>query len=187
MFIRRGVSDVSLDDVLKFSDVRKGAFYYYFESKDEFLRACFEECYLAPVLETLEEFKQREVSELSDIWYFFIHFTQRVQEKLDALLGENSVELNDVYANISYISMRDNFMGAHYSDFQERQYAYVEDCLNKLRENGLVAQDKDCAGLARMMCCCREGAIMMRMRDETMDFEGMMNSYFPYFERLLIS
>ncbi|MDR1177377.1 MAG: TetR/AcrR family transcriptional regulator [Spirochaetaceae bacterium] len=185
LFMKGGVADVSLDDILQYSGVKKGVFYYYFDSKEAFLHACFEECYLQPVGEVLRDFYAEEPCSIADILYFFNHFAIRVKEKMDALMGDCAVELDDVYSNISYMSRKDNFMAAHYFDFHERQRLYVERCLVNMRNKGLVDPDADCKELAKMMCCCREGAFMMWSKQKREDFAGTMTAFMRYFEQLL--
>lgn len=185
LFMKEGVADVSLDDILKFSGIKKGAFYYYFETKEQFLKACFEECYLQPVEQVLKEFYDHDPCSIADIMYFFTNFAVRVKEKMDARLGDCKVELDDVYSNISYLSRQDNFMAAHYFDFHEKQRIYVERCLVNMRLKGLIGKDLNYKELAKMMCCCREGAFMMWSKQKEADFGSTMASFMYYFEQLL--
>jgi AcrR family transcriptional regulator len=185
LFMKEGVADVSLDDILKYSGVKKGAFYYYFDTKEQFLQACFVECYLQPVTQVLEEFNEHEPCSIADILYFFTYFAVRVKEKMDARLGECKVELDDIYFNISYLSRKDNFMAAHYSDFHEQQRLYVERCLVNMRGGGLVDHDINCGELAKMMCNCREGTFMMWSKQKNEDFDSTMATFMRYFERML--
>jgi AcrR family transcriptional regulator len=185
LFMKEGVADVSLDDILKYSGVKKGAFYYYFNSKEEFLQTCFVECYLQPVDQVLNEFYEHEPSSFADILYFFTHSAVRVKEMMDTRMGECKVELDDVYSNISYLSRKNDFMAVHYSDFHERQRLYVERCLVNMRDNGVIDPDANCAELAKMMCNCREGTFMMWAKQKNENFDNTMAAFMRYFERLL--
>lgn len=185
LFIKNGVASVALEDVLQYSDVKKGAFYYYFKSKDEFLQTCFEECYLRPVAEAVDEFTARGAESLADILYFFTHLTVRVKAGMDARLGEHAVELEDVFSNIAYMSRSSNFMAHHFVEFHDKQRMFVQQCLDGMKDRGLIADGVDCEEIARMMCACREGALTIAARDKTMNFTEVMTTYMRHFERLL--
>ncbi|MFG1605416.1 TetR family transcriptional regulator [Actinoplanes sp. NPDC049265] len=185
LFIKKGVAHVALEDVLQYSDVKKGAFYYYFTSKDEFLQTCFEECYLRPVAEAVDEFTARGAESLDDILYFFTHLTVRVKARMDARLGEHAVDLEDVFSNIAYMSRQNNFMAEHFVEFHDKQREFVQRCLVRMKDRGLVSAGADCAEIARMMCACREGALSIAAKDKTMDFTAVMTTYMDYFARLL--
>jgi AcrR family transcriptional regulator len=185
LFIKEGVASVSLDDILHYSGIKKGAFYYYFDSKDQFLQACFQECYLQPVKEALDEFYAKEVNSIEDIFYFFTNFTVRVKAGMDALLGNYTVELEDVYSNISYMSRRNNFMASHFTEFHEKQRAFVEHHLLRMQKQELISRNINCEELARMMCCCREGALTISSKAKEIDFNEEMNVFMNYFKQLL--
>ena len=183
--IKNGVANVSLDDILRYSEVKKGAFYYYFDTKEKFIQACFEECYLKPVSDAFAEFEKNEANSTADILHFFTTFTSKVKEKMDARLGVHAVELEDVFSNIAYMSRQDNFMAGHFREFHEKQRAFVEGCLVRMRERGEVADGVDCAEMASMMCCCREGALTMSSRGMDLDFAAVMAGFMRHFDQLL--
>jgi AcrR family transcriptional regulator len=185
LFIKEGVASVSLDDILQYSGIKKGAFYYYFDSKEQFLKTCFQECYLQPVKEALNEFYEKEANSIEDILYFFTNFTVRVKAKMDAFLGSYTVKLEDVYSNISYMSRRNNFMAHHFTEFHKKQRVFVEHCLLRMQKQDLIGKDVNCEELARMMCCCREGALVIFSKDKEIDFDGEMNVFIGYFKQLL--
>lgn len=62
---------------------------------------------------------------------------------------------------------------------------YVERCLVNMRRKGMIDKDIDYKELAKMMCCCREGAFMMWSKQKEADFGSTMATFIDYFEQLL--
>ncbi|MDR1641416.1 MAG: TetR/AcrR family transcriptional regulator [Clostridiales bacterium] len=184
VFMKDGVADVSLDDILKASGVKKGAFYHHFESKEQFLKICFEECYLQPVKEVLQEFLQKEPCSMEDLRVFLTDFASRVEAGIKERIGLD-VELNDIYTNISYLSRKSNFMLGHFLEFHDQQRLYVERCLENMQSKGLVSKDLNLREIAGMICCCREGAFEMWSKNKELDFGEMMSTYLRYFEKMM--
>ena len=58
LFVTKGLTDVPLNEILADSGVKKGNFYYYFESKDQFLLETIKEYFGNPFYKWIEDVKK---------------------------------------------------------------------------------------------------------------------------------
>jgi|GEM_PF-2699582 len=172
LFIQNGTMETSLADILSYCGIRRGSFYYYFESKDQFVRECFETCYFEPLKKTTDTFTEKSGNSFEDIFDFFCGITRELQRWLNDRFGDRVVCLEDVYPEISFLSRKTNYMddfAASFSDQETVQLEWVCACLKNMQESGKIRSDVDCAQIAKVMCDCRDGMLMASRREHNMD------------------
>lgn len=173
LLMREGVHSVSLGDILRYSDMKKGAFYYHFDSKEQFVIAAIKECYLDLLDDIMDEHMNQNAASLAEIQRFFTREKRWLQERLDIKLGEHRVDLSDVYAGLLYISRKYGYVLEAYSAYHEKQNKWIRESLLFMQQEGTISADIDCAEFAKLVEYACEGVLVM-----------WQNKFVPYGEEL---
>jgi len=185
LLMRQGVESTSLDDILAYCEIKKGSFYYYFASKEQFVQTCLETCYTIPLRQVMMELGWKPFPNFDDIEYLFIHATRRLQEKMDALLGAYTLPLYSIYAELIHLSSISTYMSKSYYENNEKWINWLTDGLRHMQEQGEIAENVNCRDAARLMYHYREGVLTVWAHDGVMDIEGNIRMAMQFFKRML--
>ena len=148
LLVRKGVSSTLLEDILTYCDLKKGSFYYYFESKEQFIAACFTACYYEPVLQITQELTQTPGQSFEDIAAFFLAVIDRMQTWLDENLAEHTVPLVNIYAQTSFHRPVEE---PSFHRQNTLQAEWVCDVLTHMQQKGALRADADCGQVAQLI------------------------------------
>ncbi len=157
MVWKNSYSSVSVDDICKAADIRKGSFYHYFKSKADLAIAAMEQHYqnskkdfdnaFSPTNSPIERFKQ-----LADLAYEI----QRIAaEKYGHVCGCPFASLG------SEMASQDNLIRKQADKIFRRYLRYYESTIRDLISEGLLPDDTDITARAEEVTSYICGQVMM--------------------------
>ena len=144
----------TIDQICAKAEVKKGSFYYFFESKADLAAAAFEECWIAkrgeldamfsatvPPLERLRKFSD-----------FGFKFQSQIKEKYGRVLGCPDFCLG------SEVCTQEDILGKTIQTIMESKRKYLESAIRDADASGLV-HAPDAGAKARMILAYYEGLL----------------------------
>ncbi|MBA4383732.1 MAG: hypothetical protein C0410_03275 [Anaerolinea sp.] len=95
VFLKQGLSEVCLDDILLEMDIKKGNFYYYFNSKEDFIRESILECFDKTIKNWLARAKEYPASAKEKIEHYFYRSPAEVEKALRELIDYKDLNIRD--------------------------------------------------------------------------------------------
>ncbi|ANQ51370.1 TetR/AcrR family transcriptional regulator [Flammeovirga sp. MY04] len=155
LFQEKGMNRVSLNQVIKETDLSKGAFYHHFKNKEELIVACV----MAFWNNLSKEFLSIPYQELS------------FRELLDLLLQQyhmilNSMETNgenafEFYMNILFYIKNDNKLLDMSKGYFTQYNQILSHCLLEDQKKGIIKEDVDIQTTAQHVSIASEGFALM--------------------------
>ena len=140
----RGVENTSVDDITEASGVAKGTFYYYFESKTDFLKTALIGLNKEDVIKQIRsnEMKNKTVSE--KICFYIEQYARIMKENMGwdfcKIWGKLAIDGNEANERL-------------HSDMDQ-----VLSILNEAKESGELRPDIDCKAMSRIIITCVYGS-----------------------------
>lgn len=172
LFAKKGLNNVSLDEILRESGVNKGSFYYYYETKEALLNDSLETLF-HPIMEMrVEALAKAEGSFREIVDRFYRCMQMETKDLLGEMLGENDLSPSD----IGFLLLE----GIRCNDFARRSFQSNQ---TKIREvlKGRIEHEKrlgnlprhmDADELATLVVTCGEGALYLSNWNSTLYENG---------------
>ena len=158
LFASKGMSNVTLDDILKCSNTKKGSFYYYYETKEALLNA---------FRETIED--------------FYYNMCKETQELLYQLLGENEINSRDIGFLMMEGIRSNSFARDSFYTNQREIHEVIREKIEKEQAEGRITGKVDSNELTTMIVTCGEGAVYLSSWNEAQfDNAKTLNICFKY-------
>ncbi|TKJ37238.1 hypothetical protein CEE37_14085 [candidate division LCP-89 bacterium B3_LCP] len=171
LFVKRGYSAVSINDIIKEACISKGGFYHHFTSKEGLLEAVLE-VYLYQYYEqlisyfTTEEFSP--AAKLKNIFNYLLEFDEKFREEMaDEELEETNYALLVMEAVKLFLSIREKVSG-----YEQRILKVVADTLRIGQTTGELRKNFDCEGMAIALLSMVNGLYDMSLFDSEFDTDN---------------
>ncbi len=161
---------VSVDDICRRADVRKGSFYYYFASKSEL------------AVRALEHMWQEHKAMLDEIFATELRPIQRIRRRCEEAIAAQA-RMKDQYGHVlgcplcclgSEICNRDEAIRDKVREILERKTAYWERAIRDAQAEGSLEAGGDPAQKARCAMAFFEGMIAQaRLHDDLSRLDGL--------------
>lgn len=113
LFIQKNFKDVTMQDIVRETKLSKGAFYHYFESKEQLFVEVINTFYLADELNDQNHFDK------SSLKNFYLSYVKHLQKFIEFIKESVAVENEEEYNNINYFLLV--FDAIHrFPDFKEK-------------------------------------------------------------------
>ena len=183
LYLDKGFTNVSMNDLLKEAGITKGGFYYYFESKDVLLA---------------EVMNKYLFSYYDEIIAYINHYKGSPGEKLRMLffsipgLYSDSVKVDNQHRNNKVIDYRSFYLllmdGVHkygvirnyYEEFHVKLLKIIRQIMEECKEKEIIPGDADLDEMSRFILACVEGTIVLSVVVPDIPLEETMTSNYNY-------
>jgi len=174
MFLEKGFSDISTNEIIREAGLTKGGFYYAFKSREELIRR-INETYIRPYFFLpLEQMKKNWDERRDDdttqelMWRCFFE-PQRFSHYLDHI--EQQIVFRDFYF-LLYEGMKRFAQVQEYSRAQiQARQQYLMWILERGRQRGEISGDIELEDCVTMILAMQDGILALKVMDESIDDE----------------
>ena len=174
LFLEKGFSEVSTNELIRAAELTKGGFYYVFKSREE-LDQKVVEWYIRPFftkplerMEAVWEGEKQDISTEDLIWqgFFlpqrFLHFQQEIGME---------IAFRNFYF-LLYESMKKfpSVIG-YFQDFSEKRKKCLYQILERGQKRGEVMQNMDLDNYVTMVLAMQDGILALKVLDDGIDDE----------------
>lgn len=161
LFLKRGFTDVSLNEIIKASNSTTGGFYHHFESKDALLVEVIEEYIFNYFNSTIEQIRSFEGTP-----------KEKLQVAMLSIVGENVsiAKLSESSRKINYRTLhlllmegvqKYDIIGESYTEFYHNLLNFIKGVIDEGIEQDLIRKDIDHTELAMFTQTSMLGTIIM--------------------------
>lgn len=161
LFLKRGFTDVSLNEIIKASNSTTGGFYHHFESKDALLVEVIEEYIFNYFNSTIEQIRSFEGTP-----------KEKLQVAMLSIVGENVsiAKLSESSRKINYRTLhlllmegvqKYDIIGESYTEFYHNLLNFIKGVIDEGIEQDLIRNDIDPTELAMFIQTSMLGTIIM--------------------------
>jgi len=176
LFIQRGLNEVSLDDILTESGVKKGNFYHYFKSKDQLILESFIECYQMPLDEWIESVFKMKMGAREAIEYYFYNTSTHMLNLWHEITKEYSLRSQDIYLVTIEGIRKFGYFSDHYQKYGDRIQGWIQGLLEEEQENHQISSKINCQELAAFIFSSCEGVYYSWLMNPSISFHDMMKN-----------
>ena len=180
LFATKGLTDVPLKEILTESGVKKGNFYYYFESKDQFLLETIKEYFGNPFFKWIEDVKKRKGNAKETIEYFFYNSQSYMSNTWKQMLSEEEFTNRNIFFMMAEGVKKLEIMSGFYENYSNTIHEWIVSLLKKEQNDGNFPAGLDPDSFASFIFSSCEGVYFMSMMNPRLDYSKAMDNTFNY-------
>ena len=174
LFLGKGFSDISTNEIIREAGATKGGFYYCFKSREDLVGKVIE-TYLRPYyLQPLEEMRQAwenkraDVSTKTLLWdaFFAPQRFRRFQENIGM-----DIAFRDFYFLLYEGMKKYEEVQSYFAQNTEERKRVLRRILERGKERKEIAADVDIESCVMMTLAMQDGILALKVLDETIDDE----------------
>jgi AcrR family transcriptional regulator len=160
LFLKKGFAGVSLNEVIKASDITTGGFYYHFNSKEALMVAVIQKYifnYFNSTIEQIRHFEGTPKEKLKSAALSMIGEDQTIQ------LVESTTKIDYRVLNLLLLEgvQKYDIISEHYTEFYYNLFEFNKDVIEEGISQGIIRKDVDLNELAMMTQTVLVGTIVM--------------------------
>jgi len=170
LFLKKGFAGVSLNEVIKASDITTGGFYYHFDSKEALMVAVIQKYifnYFNSTIEQIRHFEGTPKEKLKSAALSMIGEDQTTQ------LVESTTKIDYRVLNLLLLEgvQKYDIISEHYTEFYHNLFEFNQDVIKEGISQGIIRTDVDLNELAMMTQTVLVGTIVMWVVMPTLPLE----------------
>ncbi len=177
LFVDKGFTDVSINDILQHAKITKGAFYHHFKSKDELIVSVAEKYIFTFFDNMLEQLRTCQICVKEKLILFFEMFSNR-EAIIHEVCKNNDLQFKHFYFLLMEGQKKYDFI----SDYRCRFYAQIKEFLVELLEQGKTScklkTNFDSHAIALQILASIEGAFFLQLVDEQVEVSKVSSTSF---------
>ena len=174
LFLEKGFSDVSTNEIIREAGLTKGGFYYYFKSREDLDRRVVE-TFIHPFFsQPLAEMQRAWEDSRKDattgelLWKCFFE-PQRFSNYLENV--EKEIPFRNFYFLIYEGMKKFPDVAEYYKDFNQKKSELLHQILQRGKVRGEVVKDIDLDNYVTMILAMQDGILALKVLDDTIDDE----------------
>lgn len=171
LFMEKGFTDVSLNDILSRVGITKGGFYYYFKNKDELVLEVLSKYFFSHIRERLDKIEDNPGNALEKLEMFFstiINFQQN--------LKANGIDIREYFLILTEGIKKYQLLAEGYLNFSNNIRLTLENILYQGKLEGLIREDIVPGDMAIHIMTCVEGSLVFWVVNPIMDLEQIIQN-----------
>lgn len=184
LFIEKGFTDVSLNELAESVGISKAGFYHYFKSKDELLNEVIKEYLFSYLDERLEKISECD-GDLEDKLKVFVMSYSEYQNRCICKSNGEKIDFRSFYLLMMEGIKKYDFLNERLLYFYTRAKQMLENILSEEKKNGKLKSSTDIEGLTEHIALCCEGIVMVQVINPDSDIRQITNNTFEHIHELV--
>ena len=186
LFVKKGIGDVSLEDILVESGIKKGNFYHYFTSKDQLVIESLMECYHKPFYTWFEKLINKKMKAREAIEYYFCNSALHMEQIWRDIVKDSDLQARDVFQMTREATRKFKDIAREYQLYDERVHTWIIGLLKKEQAAGRIAGSADIDSLCDFIFSCCEGVYYRWIMNTNVDFKSAMLNVFNFIWQVVL-
>ncbi|AXV39787.1 TetR/AcrR family transcriptional regulator [Methanobacterium sp. BAmetb5] len=179
LFLEKGFASVSLNEVIKASDITTGGFYYHFDSKDSLMVAVIEKYifnYFNSTIEQIKNFQGDPQEKLKRVVLTLVGADLNTSKQTEIMENSTGIDYRVLHILLIEGVHKYNIIKEHYMKFYYNLLEFNKEIIAEGISQGVIRNDADPTELALMTQSVMIGTIMMWVVMPTIPLEQIMTS-----------
>jgi AcrR family transcriptional regulator len=164
LFLKKGIVDVSLSDIIKAADITTGGFYYHFDSKDTLLVEVIKKYIFDYFNSTIEYVRNSEGTPKEKLESVILSMWRECVPIAEAAPSGESSERVD-YRTVHLLLMEGvqkyEVIGEYYTEYYHNLLNFIKETIDEGVTQGIIRSDIDSSELATIIQTSMVGAVIM--------------------------
>ena len=177
LFLKKGFADVSLNEIIRESDITTGGFYYHFDSKDTLLvevikRYIFN--YFSSVIEQIRDFEGTPEEKFRTVILNIVGDDSTINETTQLVESAEKIDYRVLHLLLFEGVQKYDIIAEHYTAFYYDLLDFNKEVINEGIAQSVIRDDIDITELALLVQTVMVGTVIMWIRMPAMPMEERM-------------
>ncbi|EKQ52521.1 MAG: transcriptional regulator [Methanobacterium sp. Maddingley MBC34] len=177
LFLQKGFADVSLNEIIRESDITTGGFYYHFDSKDTLLvevikRYIFN--YFSSVIEQIRDFEGTPEEKFRTVILNIVGDDSTINETTQLVESAEKIDYRVLHLLLFEGVQKYDIIAEHYTAFYYDLLDFNKEVINEGIAQGVIRDDIDITELALLVQTVMVGTVIMWIGMPAMPMEERM-------------
>ena len=164
MFLQKGFDGVSLNEIIKESDITTGGFYYHFDSKDTLLievinRYIFN--YFDSIIEQIRDFEGTHKEKLKTVILLIVGDDSTINTTTQLVESAEKIDYRTLHLLLFEGVQKYDVIGEHYTEFYYNLFAFIKDVIDDGKDKGVLRPDIDSNKYSLLIQTAMVGTVIM--------------------------
>ena len=164
LFLKKGFADVSLNEIIRESDITTGGFYYHFDSKDTLLvevikRYIFN--YFSSVIEQIKDFEGTPEEKFRTVILNIVGDDSTINETTQLVESAEKIDYRVLHLLLFEGVQKYDIIAEHYTAFYYDLLDFNKEVINEGIAQGVIRDDMDITELALLVQTVMVGTVIM--------------------------
>src|SRR5690606_32046299 len=164
MFLQKGFDGVSLNEIIKESDITTGGFYYHFDSKDTLLievinRYIFN--YFDLVIEQIRDFEGTHKEKLKTVILLIVGDDSTINTTTQLVESAEKIDYRTLHLLLFEGVQKYDVIGEHYTEFYYNLFDFIKDVIDDGKDKGVLRPDIDSNKYSLLIQTAMVGTVIM--------------------------
>ncbi|HII83635.1 MAG TPA: TetR/AcrR family transcriptional regulator [Methanobacterium subterraneum] len=179
LFLEKGFADVSLNEIIKASNITTGGFYYHFDSKDTLLVEVIKKYifnYFNSTIEQIRDFEGTPKEKLKTVILSIVGDDSTIDKTTQLVESAEKIDYRVLHLLLLEGVQKYDIISEHYTEFYYNLLDFNKDVLKEGIDQGVIRSDIDITDLALVIQTIMVGTVIMWIGMPAMPLEERMES-----------
>jgi AcrR family transcriptional regulator len=164
LFLKKGFADVSLNEIIRESDITTGGFYYHFDSKETLLVEVIKKYifnYFSSVIEQIKDFEGTPEEKFRTVILNIVGDDSTINETTQLVESAEKIDYRVLHLLLFEGVQKYDIIAEHYTAFYYDLLDFNKDVINEGIAQGVIRDDMDITELALLVQTVMVGTVIM--------------------------
>lgn len=158
LFLKKGLTNVSINEIIKKGGFSKGGFFHYFKNKDQLLREAIE-YFIVPYIEIINKNMNSTYKTTYDKLNFFFELIPNYNYLIRKLSNDKTIDSRSLYLLMMEVLRKFSYFRKQYSKIFLRIYVLIKEQLIEGQEKGEINKAIDLEEVSYKILVAYEGCL----------------------------
>lgn len=177
LFLQKGFADVSLNEIIRESDITTGGFYYHFDSKDTLLVEVIKKYifnYFSSVIEQIRDFEGTPEEKFRTVILNIVGDDSTINETTQLVESAEKIDYRVLHLLLFEGVQKYDIIAEHYTAFYYDLLDFNKEVINEGIAQSVIRDDIDITELALLVQTVMVGTVIMWIGMPAMPMEERM-------------
>lgn len=179
LFLKKGFADVSLNEIIKKSDITTGGFYYHFNSKETLLVEVINKyifSYFSSILEQMRKCEGTPKEKLKAVILLIVGDDSTINETTQLCESAEKIDYRTLHLLLFEGVQKYEIISKYYTEFYYDLHEFIKEVINDGMAQGAIRDDIDSTELSLTIQTIMVGTVLMWIGMPEMPLEKRMES-----------
>ncbi|MEN6290593.1 MAG: TetR/AcrR family transcriptional regulator [Methanobacterium sp.] len=179
LFLKKGFADVSLNEIIRESDITTGGFYYHFNSKDTLLVEVINKYifnYFSSIIDQMRKCKGTPKEKLKAVILLIVGDDSTINETTQLCESAEKIDYRTLHLLLFEGVQKYDIISKHYTEFYYDLHEFIKEVINDGIAQGLIRENIDSTELSLNIQTIMVGTVLMWIGMPEMPLEKRMES-----------
>lgn len=164
LFLEKGFADVSLNEIIKASNITTGGFYYHFDSKDTLLVEVIKKYifnYFNSTIEQIRDFEGTPKDKLKTVILNIVGDDSTINKTTQLVESAEKIDYRVLHLLLLEGVQKYDIISEHYTEFYYNLLEFNKEVIDEGIAQGIIRSDLDTTELALLIQTVMVGTVLM--------------------------